>query len=95
MIGELFAPLPPVNFIGISDLLPPKQKAPENLSGKLSKIQYLIKGTTPHSKTIFVLSIFTNLISNHFQQISYYSKKHHSGLSPPSNRLSHINRQLP
>jgi hypothetical protein len=69
MIGELFAPLPPVNFIGISDLLPPKQKAPENLSGKLSKIQYLIKGTTPHSKTIFVLSIFTNLISNHFQQI--------------------------
>ncbi len=48
MIGEFISPLHSLCFKGISDLLPPKQKAPENISRKLPKIKfYLIRGSIP------------------------------------------------
>ena len=60
MIGEYYTTIHSLCFKSIGDLLPPKQKAPENLSGKLTKIQYLIRGT--------IL-----LIKDKFRLIKYYS----------------------
>ena len=73
MIGEFITPLHSLCFKGISDLLPPKQKAPENNSGKLPKIKsilsevpfHLIKDiifrltTLQHSQTIHLSFPFT------------------------------------